>query len=56
MPRGCIGIVVGSGVIREFMYAYCTVSGCVNWHSGMPGRERVMVGRLCLFKLPITNA
>ena len=56
MPRGCIGIVVGLSMIRAFMYAYFTVSGYVNGHIGMSGHERDVVGRLCLFKLPITTA
>jgi hypothetical protein len=46
---------VGSGVIRAFMYAYFIVSGYVNRHIGMSGHERDVVGRLYLFKLPITT-
>jgi hypothetical protein len=37
VPRGCTGIVVGSGVGRAFMHAYFDNSGCVNWHSGVVG-------------------
>jgi hypothetical protein len=43
-------------VIHAFMYTYFTISGCVNGHIGMSGREHDVVGHLCLFKLPITTA